>query len=384
MIKVQGMFVTVNDDGSTITSKVKRYSTYAEMVEDSAPEQFAIVDENNTVYHRVDDQWVIGFPNIDRDDDYTAFEVYANDTVIPVGYCEALGGEVREEIPVGMTHKFVVRGSTPQEEQDVVVDWGDGTIEELKNIIPASEIHKELDDDKYSSGSYSVIYSMEHTNDKPGKYIVKVFGTTYKHIQCDEDADDGDQCNLICRIFDKDLPIASHLNTFDSMCRFAKRLLSVNLCGTGGSRFLMAYNVYMTFSDCTNLLSATGFNKYAKFKYIGGIFRGCSNLITTDFVIPQWTISCTAAFYGCVALVADVAKILPQGVGFSGTSIEVDRLFTYDSNLYGTVPAAMLWESTTVNFVGDKKNGLTQVFKKCSTELMAQVPTTWGGTKTEE
>ena len=376
-----GMFIASTEDGSTVTDKVFKYSTYQEMLDDTDHGKYGIVD--NVVYHNVKGTWVVGFQNINDSKSYTAFEVLANDEIIPVGYSEELNGDVHEEIPIGMTHKFVLRGSTAQADQDVVVDWGDGTIEALKNIEPASETHKKLGDGKYSSGSYSVIYAMSHTYATPGRYTVKVFGTTYKHIQYDEDAEDGASCNLVCRIFEEDLPVASHLNTFDSMCRYAKRLLTVNLCGQSGNQFLNACNVYMTFSDCTNLISANGFNKYAKFKYIGGIFRGCPNLVTTDFIIPQWCVSCTAAFYGCKALVADVAKILPSNFGFSGTAVEIDRLFTYDQSLYGTISADKLWNSSSVSFIGDKKNGLTQVFKGCSAEIRAQVPVSWGGTLAE-
>lgn len=369
-----GMFITNADNGGTLTNKVFKYSSYQEMVADPQPGQYGIVD--NTVYHKTVDGWVVGFPNVTNEKDYTAFEVFANDQVIPVGYSVELGGEVHEEIPIGMTHKFIIRGSTPQDQQDVVVDWGDGTIVSLNEITPSSA----LPDTKYTSGSYSTLYAMEHTYSTPGKYVVRVFGTTYKHIQYDDKADDGQQCNLICRIFDADLPIASHLDNFDSLCCYAKRLLSLNLSGCGGSRFLAAYNVYMTFAFCTNLVEAIGFNRYAKFKIISGVFQACTNLTTTDFVIPQWCINCTGAFYNCSSLVADIAKILPPDCGFTGTTVNIGRTFAYGKKLYGTIPADKLWDSKTVEFIGNGTQ-LSQVFLKCSDAIRAQAPAAWGGTK---
>lgn len=393
MHEVYGMMVSQDDLGRNITSKIKKYATYNDMMADNSPGFYGIVEENNTVYHWNGKVWVIGFPNIVHEESYTAFEVYAHDKEIPFGYCEELGGYISYykmttssktgvNNPAGvtgiapqMTHKFLLRGNTPQEKQDVVVDWGDGTIDNLKEIVPTN-----LVDERYISSSYTIVYGMSHTYQKPGKYIVKIFGTTYQHIQYDEEADDGDDCNLICRVFDHDLPIAPHLNNFDAFCKYAIMLTKVNVGRASSGRFLEARNCSDCFSYCYNLESATGFNKYAQFRYIAGMFYRCHSLKTTDLVIPAWCYACGALCFENINLEVDIAKILPNDskAGWQCTKVAIDRAFYMCGKIYGTIPAEDLWNSSHNEFYFSNKT-----FGKTSEAIMAQVPTSWGGTLAE-
>lgn len=395
MSKNYGIMVNVADDGAVTSNKIKQYVNYEEMVADLNPGKFGIIEETNTVYHYQDGSWVIGFPTVANSVEYTAFEVYAHDTEIPFGYCEELGGTIEyykpttssktgvtkhpadvTGIPPQMTHKFLIRGNTPQNDQDVIVDWGDGTIDDLKTIVPTS-----LVDDRYKSSSYTIVYGMSHTYQKPGKYIVKVYGSTYQHLQYDEEVEDGKDCNLICRVFDTDLPIASHLNNFDALCKYAIMLTSVNVGRASSGRFLEGRNCSDCFSYCYNLESATGFNKYAQFRYIAGLFFRCHSLKYTDIVIPAWCYACGAAFFENINLEVDINKVLPNdsNSAWQCTKVSIDRAFFMCEKLYGTVPAEDLWNSDHTKFYFSNKT-----FGKTSAEFMAQVPASWGGTASDD
>ena len=64
----------------------------------------------------------------------TSFDVYANETEIPVGEHEVLG-TVSEAIPAGMTERFCIRINSnfrDAKDSDIIIDWGDGTIYNVK------------------------------------------------------------------------------------------------------------------------------------------------------------------------------------------------------------------------------------------------------------
>ena len=531
MNEIFGRFVSINDAGQTVSSSVKRYPKYQDMLDDQAPGVYGIVEETNNVYHRSNGQWVLGFRNVSDDKDYTAFEVLANDHVISpvegelistdynssthvlnkdglyrltlvnadykvsnelatgtisyvlksdglyqitminkaykapnfdlrndalykgnnrtpytdtkingnecsrathelteigiyskvlvtndytssnyivnenglfsielvssdyddyfhtlkadglyfkVARNEEIGDFVHEEIPVGMTHKFLIRGSVPQEQQDVIVDWGDGSIEYLNQIVPTSEINPD-----YKSSSYPIVYGMAHTYTNPGRYIVKIFGTTYSHIQHDEEASDKETTNLISRIFDADLPIGSALKSVDGLCKYAMRLTRVNVSAASSGKLLEMRNVTDLFSYCKNLITATGFNRYADFRYVSSIFFRCWNLRSTDFIIPNWCIFCDAAFFECKELISPIEKLLPQrtvGGGFDMSYVSLTRIFNTCSKLTGTIPTEMLWDNPYVKFnFGANETTIGICFKNASEEIRSQVPDIWGG-----
>ena len=85
---------------------------------------------------------------ISTDGDYTAFEVFPTDKTFAAGSvidgityynsdksADFLNGQtVNYAISALMKATFVIRSYQPKNEQDVIVDWGDGNIEQLKNI----------------------------------------------------------------------------------------------------------------------------------------------------------------------------------------------------------------------------------------------------------
>ena len=59
MGKLFGHFVKVNSDGSVTTCKVQTFETYAQLVSADPSIQYAIVLENNIVYHKNGNEWVV-------------------------------------------------------------------------------------------------------------------------------------------------------------------------------------------------------------------------------------------------------------------------------------------------------------------------------------
>lgn len=438
MKKMFGVFVKTSENGSVVTDKVNRYDSYEEMVNDSNPGKYGIVD--NVVYHKTDDGWVVGFENASaagKVNDYTAFEVFATNKVIPAGTIDDqagvgdllgiegyVGTTIEEdgvvkpavysrEVPIGMIHQFLLRGSTPKEDQDVVVDWGDGETDSLKNVVPDSAKLTEIDEDTgeatspYASSSYPTVYCMTHEYAKPGKYIVRIFGSTYQHIQYDEEAKDengtkvGKDRNLICRIFDADLPIRSDITNLDHLCTYAYRLLNVNIGGAAAKVFMNAFNLSSIFSYCENLLYATGFNKYARYVIAPSVFYRCYNLLYTDFIVPSTVNSITGLFVQCGKLKLDIAKLLGNNAAeffdcpqvsvrraFYGCGIDTDAFIanidTIASKLWNNKTNDILFDGDTPVFAKpyvkssatkEEKNAATAVFK----EISDRIPSSWGG-----
>jgi hypothetical protein len=84
-------------------------------------------------------------------EDYTAFEVFAHDYDIAAGtlisdtelsscikHSELLTESIAVSLPAQMTHRFVVRSDYLPEEQNVIVDWGDGTLVKLSDFSTVS------------------------------------------------------------------------------------------------------------------------------------------------------------------------------------------------------------------------------------------------------
>lgn len=304
--------------------------------------------------------------------DYTAFEVFAHDYDIPVGECEELGGYVYEVIPAGMTHKFLLRCHTPKEKQNTIIDWGDGEISDLSLIDPSNSI---------TSSSYSVIYQLSHTYKESGKYIIKLYGSTYEHIMYDEESEDGKLCNLISRAFAFDLPIASHINTFDSTFNYAKHLININI-SENSSKFLeQVVNTVNMFAHCTNLTNVIGFNNYNNITLCSQMFLSCINLVKTDFRLPSNVVQANSCFQGCENLDISISKLLPS-YGFTNTIIGFSLVFRNMKKLKGTITekhANYLWNNKHVYW-----EDVNTVFSGCSDEIRAQVPVSWGGTASDD
>lgn len=307
--------------------------------------------------------------------DYTAFEVYATDTEIAAGSVDDVTGlTYAEAVPAGMTHHFALRtdvAASKAAEADVVVDWGDGVRETFADAYGVDTQDWESDRE--------VIYRMRHTYAAPGRYIVTISGKDYWNF-CSPVEDVGSGEYILSRVFDVDLPVASCVTNLTMACRWAQKLLRVRI-PTGLDLFANRHNVTFLFKGCRNLVEAIGMK--TKFRYardVSCMFEDCDNLTTTDFELPVEVLKPTGyqrVYFGCGKLAVDINTLLPK-TGFANRKVDLYSTFYNCAALTGTVPADILWRDSS------KLWSAEAAFGGCSDAIRAQVPTSWGGTSTDE
>ena len=270
----------------------------------------------------------------------TKFEVYATDAVIPAGTVDSdTGLAYAEDVPAGMSHALKLRSDTPLAAQDVVIDWGDGSSSTLRNGD-----YESINDSEWNTVR-ELVYLVSHTYAAPGKYIVTISGKGYWGLQVNTQS-----ASILSRMFAADLPLASWVANLASCCANSPKLQKV-LIPTGMDLFVNIHNASSIFNNCVNLLSATNFaTKFQYTRYVQNMFKGCRNMVTCDFRIPQNCIKSNAyksVYEGCAALTANIADLLPER-GFDGVNLDISRCFYGCASLTGTVPAAILWNDMRV------------------------------------
>lgn len=302
--------------------------------------------------------------------DYTAFEVYPTSTDFAAG--EYTQGAYTNAYPIMAkdTHTFSIRSEQLPEQQNVCIDWGDGTVDCLKDY-PEEQITGE-------EGNRYYRYVHKYTEvDK--KYIVKIYGNSYFAIAADNDANVYNvQSNIISRIFDIDLPVASHLTNFSNICRGARRLIDMNVFNCRMRK--QAANISNLFAGCVNLKRCIGWGWLDNIISAQHTFNECVSLIKTDFIIPRFPAEpelLKGLFYSCRALNCSVYSLLPRS-GFGVKVLDMYNLFNTCTALTTTdmdKVADLLWNDTTIKW-GDAST----CFANCSDAIRALVPVAWGGT----
>lgn len=216
--------------------------------------------------------------------DYTAFEVYAHNIDLPIGSVDQnLGGDhtvKAQDIPSSMIHKMNIRtGSLSIEDSDIIIDWGDNS---EYSVIASGD----FDSTTIAPEDNERNYICAHEYSEPGKYIIKIFGHNYYNICTPVDSDNLEpKYNLITRIFDYDLPIASNVTNTSSICAYAIRLLSVHV--PSYFDFSKVTNIGGMFRGCRNLESVKGMkNQFLVVNTAAQIFTDCYSLTTLEFTMP--------------------------------------------------------------------------------------------------
>jgi hypothetical protein len=307
------------------------------------------------------------FDIVDNVSTYTAFEVHPTETTIAAGSLDDVTGySYRTEVPEQLTHRTLLRSAQTRDESDVVVDWGDGTATKVSELT--DEFVKKIAENEY-------VYRLEHTYSNEGRYIVKIFGKNYFGFTTAwETSNDNLTYNLMSRCLEKDLPVAPHLTNLSSFAACTLRLLKV---AAAEYSLTNVFNFSSLFLYDANLVEATGLKNIPNAcRNAAAVFSGCASLTSTDFVIPgaakDGSLYCL--FNGCRNLVADIGKLIPS-LGLFGKTINMDRAFTACANLTGTVPADKLWNDHRIEWTNT-----SSCFSKCSDDIRAQVPESWGGT----
>lgn len=318
--------------------------------------------------------------------DYTAFEVFpTSKEYAPGEFINYKGYSNSVAIPAVDTHHFIIRSIYTLAQQNVIIDWGDGTLTDIKNSEDVKEYGVPGSQDFVVRHKYAEL-------DRP--YIVKIYGNTYFGIMGENSQkfiDDGSgnaKCylnhNLITRIFDRDLPVASCITNAASMCRYAKRLISVNVYGHSILR--QVTNWTLCFSGCVNMYSAWGFqDDNLNVSACSEMFANCTSMVSTDFKIPRAPRSSSTAntiFKECNNLAYNVIDLL-ETTDFMVSPYKIASMF-YNTKVVITEDtvekvAAKLWNNPNIEFTTT-----TNCFKKCPAETRAFVPASWGGTASND
>jgi hypothetical protein len=311
--------------------------------------------------------------------DYTAFEVYPTDHVIPSGSTE-IGLAVwndetltnMHEIPSSMTEEFSLWITKSRLESDIVIDWGDGTIEKLSELTPTNGTNND--------GKIDVLVYVAHTYEVPNKpYIIKIYGKDYcaiRHniMQLSENN------RLMCRVLTHDLPIASHITNLASFCFNCERLLT-HTFSSYSRIFDQIVNWSSTFSGCKNLKYSMGWSINRIVINYHWLFASCSSLIDTDFKIGLYQSGgLNGVFNGCSSLSKDISSLFYKTNLFvNNENVLINNLFQDCVCLTGTIPAKVLWNNPNATFTNTKN-----VFVGCSDAIRAQAPISWGGTASND
>lgn len=302
------------------------------------------------------------------------------------------------KIAANYTHSFIIRTEcTDPSESNIIVDWGDGVQSVLSGEADPSV-------QKFEDGYFYLAHTYNLAEGEGGRFIVKIYGDTYYGLQYNQSAN-----NLICRIFDEDLPIASNVYNLASFCVGAKYLTRVNLARCAALRNIK--NLYNIFQSCINLQILDG-PLYAPVVKPNAPPR-CNttrNLQRCMWAIPADCNDIGSIFKDNYNLKMNILDLLPLK-GFTQSSINVNSLFMNDKSLHlgytqeeydaevakaqageentladmeSTIQenanklGALLWNNGNITW----KNTST-CFQGCSDMICKYVPTSWGGTSTE-
>jgi hypothetical protein len=303
--------------------------------------------------------------------DYTAFEVYPTDHEIPANSTEIGLAIYNDEtlingarIKPSMTEEFSLWITKSRLESDIVIDWGDGTIEKLSELTPTNG----TDND----GKIDVLVYVAHTYEVPNKpYIIKVYGKDYcrlSHNQYKISADN----RLVCRVLDSDLPVASHLTNLASFCHSCNRLLKVSI-PSYSNIFNHVVNWSGCFNTCTNLNISIGWLFANVVKNYSALHQYCTYLRETDFKIGYFSYGdITNVFDGCSNLEADISSLFLPKLNFGIKKVGVGGCVRGCKKLTGTIPGDLLWNNSEIEW-----SGMSTTFNNCSDEIRSQAPKSW-------
>lgn len=266
-----------------------------------------------------------------------------------------------------MTHHIRIASNTPPEYQDVRIDWGDGT----ETLLSSENVENDY---------VPYYYNVRHTYENEGFYIMKMYGKQYFRISSygeqTEDTGYYVNTNLICRVFEDNLPIASHLQDFNKTCECARKLTSVAITRNFDRSYVC--NVQYMFNHCTNLKTVSGF-KYYRFQYLSAadnMFSNCTNLTSSDFKLPDGNQLAGTGFSGiyanCGKLSTSLKALLPPN-GFAQKNVALHNAFKNCTSL-PALPSgldAILWKDITRNW------SCSGCFTGSS--VASQAPVSWGG-----
>ena len=225
-----------------------------------------------------------------------------------------------------------------QDDSDVIIDWGDGNVEVIKERQFTGAIT-----DKYEYvGSKYDYYEMCITHKYSSEFldkklIVTIYGSRYFMIRGDYRGLVGG--NIISRALCSGFPMAKNVINISSLFAGSLRL----------QRILIPYesipnatNISVLCNGCKNLLFVSIDNSW-KTVYSEHMFMNCENLEYSDFKLKNN--DSRQVYYNCKNLNVDINTLIPNE-GFPGSTVRLTGCFTNCEKLYGKLPESLLWKSS--------------------------------------
>ena len=302
----------------------------------------------------------------------------------------------------GAVEFFALRSTVAKADNDIVIDWGDGT----STVLKTAEVIEYTDGSASTDGMHYVdnpdhkvtcytgeweadgelAFGFEHvyqTTNTAAKIVIKgsnYFGISrainYNNWRGSLDAFLTDHHPLMSRCLAEDLPVAKCVNNLSWFAAFTDKLSKVHIpTGWDLDRIENWYGCFMY----SSIQDAKGFSyKLSYANNCAELFSHCSQLKSCDFKFPcmlKYASTCNATFWGCINLEGDIASFFPKAGLAVSRKAEFKNTFNSCAKLIGTVPAKQLWENANVEWTN-----AYNAFASCSDAIRAQVPVEWGGT----
>ena len=324
---------------------------------------------------------------VNNNNDCTAFQVYVTGQNIVAGSTQ---GTVHEQyigvkqfannVAGGTINKvygnhegFILRSNKTHQNNNVIVDWGDGTQTKLSQMTLGTSDMQPLTYYAYSSSQYR--YIMVHTYDLPGVYQIQIIGDDYNGFIGKISNAKYKNINRICRIFQKDLPVASHILSVSSWCKQANLLTKINVAH---SVFLKVENVARCFEKCANLKEVIGFKESINFTAtnLGYLFSQCRALQQTDIYIPLHVSKLEYMFNECNSLDINfnvLCSLNSRSVNNDNT-VNVDHMF-WNCRAITALSQKAIWNNHNIQWV----NAEQAINFEQYPQYIQSVPVSWGG-----
>lgn len=287
------------------------------------------------------------------------------------------------DVPDGNVEVLKLRSSQSKDNMNVIIDWGDGYTVRVKDLPVMDEDQIGTTKDgiffKKANTDNEIVYFITHVYPEvDAKYTVSIYGNSYWGLHHDEKYP-----NLLCRIFDSDLPICNCVKSLSDIAIGALRLQNIDL--PAYYDFSEVQNFSGAFKNCLNLKRVNGFKKYIfadNVRYASSVFEGCKYLLYCDWHLAgsaeDWSKSNSNFFDGCEALKSDLVEMLPSG-GFSRKVVSMKDTFKgcksllcNDWNYVGSI----LWNDSSTIWKNTEN-----CFKDCDDNFRKHIPESWGGLK---
>lgn len=326
--------------------------------------------------------------------DYTAFDVFVTESISKGTSVSEMPDDFKSLIPEeyysatldytanwNMTHQFTIRSLQNINENDVIVDWGDGTYSKLKDATDDNEndvfikyVYKTNEDDSVSDeiDEYNYVLTHIYPSEFKNKVCkVKIFGKNYFAIMQNTDYTK----NLLCGVFGPKNKVASHITNLSSFAIHSYLLFYIDFSNTFSNNKI--YNFANMCLNCRNLRSAENYPALTHLYSCSKIFSTCRRLIFTDFILPRSVTDIFGyrdVFYSCLQLAVPIENLFPQQGFLSSSKISFRNVFYQCKLITGTVPAHFLWLNNLL-----KWEDHATTFYQNSELILNQVPQSWGG-----